>query len=110
MKSWKLEGSIDLKNWNVLHSKNNVETLSTSQGGSYQITKNNSNIYKFLRITQTGPTGNTEKDNYKCRLRIRYFDFFGLFSNRIALGIHKIISKRISINIFVYIFIFIIKN
>ena len=79
--SWNLEGSIDNNNWDLLHSQTDVDTLSTEKGGSYQIT--NSSLYKYLRITQTGNTSSTQYIDAICRLRIRYFDFFGFISNRI---------------------------
>ena len=83
LKSWKVEGSIDNQNWEYLHSLKNSNDLSTFEGGSYSI--KNHNIIKFLKITQTGESGG-DSTNAKYRLRIRYFDVFGILSNHIYFG------------------------
>ena len=80
LKSWKLEGSIDNKNWEKLHSQDDVEKLSEQEGGSYSIS--NHKIFKYLKITQTGNAAGYNND-MKCRLRIDYFDIFGIISDRL---------------------------
>ena len=83
LRSWKLEGSLDYNKWEELHSQSDVDDLSKFEGGSYPIS--NHNIFKYFRVTQTGQSlGNT--DHLRCRLRIRYIDFFGILSDHISFG------------------------
>ena len=77
IKSWMLEGSIDGKEWELLHSKYNSQDCATAYRW-YRINKRGQ--YRFFKITQTGESiGNENYQKYS--LRLSYLDFFGYMSN-----------------------------
>jgi hypothetical protein len=78
LKNWMLKGSLDGKEWDLLHSNSNSDDLSNNAYKWYKINKRGQ--YRFFRIYQTGESSGFD-DNNKYRLRISYLEFFGYMSN-----------------------------
>jgi hypothetical protein len=72
LRSWKLEGSLDGSEWEILDSKTNVNELSV-HGAAVGVWPIDSRVEcKFIRLTSTGPS--LSGNQY---LTLSYFDLFG---------------------------------
>lgn len=102
LKSWMLEGSLDSKSWDLLHSIYESNDYATTYRW-YRISKKGQ--YRFFKITQTGESTGTE-DYQKYSLRISYLDFFGYMSN----GQHCTNNPNIHRNMHLYLMILLLMT
>ena len=99
--SWKLYGSLPGTSWMLLHSVDNKTYLS---GGSFGRFKISGGPFSTFKIVQTGPAnGSADSDKiWLYRLRLSYFDVFGLMTNKVLMQRERTCKTQMSTKLFVF--------
>ena len=75
-KSWRIEGSNDKTNWDLIDKKENDSYLNGKYNQHRFICQNkNNNYYQYIRYVQDD-SWYTNRD-YKYKIRLSCFEFFG---------------------------------
>lgn len=72
LKSWAVEGSNDLINWNIIDEKDTNELNGSNKVASFDCQTDNTDSYRYIRLRMTGP--NARGDNL---LALNNLEFFG---------------------------------
>jgi hypothetical protein len=72
---WKLEGSNDGDSWTLLDQRNTQDLNGSRVVKSYECEPSQSAVYRFVRLTQTGPNSSNDR-----HLMLSNIEFFGALS------------------------------
>ena len=91
LRSWKLYCSFEGTTWTFLHSVDDKEYLSGGNIGRYAI---KGGPFRYIKIVQTGPNKDPNSVAVNMyRMRVSYFDVFGLMTDTLLNDMDKTIKN-----------------
>ena len=104
--NWNLTGSMNGKDWRVLHHAKDNHDLSESSPHWYKVY---GGPFRYLKIVQTGPSAGDD-DIHTKKIRIQYFDIFGIMTDQRIITYSNHLKFHLVFKTFIFIASLSIKN